>query len=108
MRLLSLTLTLTLLTSCSIQPSIVGSWKCTRPEVINTEEFLADGTLISHYELLGDFPKSGQNAGTWKILQGDRLQIDYKGKDTNVVSYEVKGDKFRYVPSETWCERVSR
>lgn len=100
------------ITGCGIgQNPLIGKWKCLRPditdkEVINYNEFLADGTLLRKVE----FPKgeglTQERTGTWKIVDGGRITTTEAGQ-SNTVAYKVTGDKFQWTPPDgVTCDRV--
>lgn len=109
------------LSSCGLgKPAIVGKWKCTNPDgaSFNTIEYLADGTQLSTFEYSSKPPdmsdlewnikkdtKLKSNA-TWKILEGDRLQITRDGK-SNVVDFKITGNSSQFdPPNGVKCDRV--
>lgn len=109
------------LSSCSLgKPAIVGKWKCVNPDgaSFNTIEYLADGTQLSTFEYSSKPPdmsdlewnikkddKRSSNA-TWKILEGDRLQITREGR-SDVVNFKVDGNTFQFdPPNGVKCNRL--
>lgn len=87
-------------------PSIVGKWKCIHAgESINIEEFLPDGQLISHFEILGDYPRTGKNYSTWKLIDKERVATFNPAYGSIVNTFEVKGNQFRYGQG-VWCDAV--
>jgi len=108
MRLLLTCITAIVCGSCSlVQPKIVGKWRCESTESTNIQEFLADGTFISKYELKGDIPRTGENVGKWRIIEGDRLETT-GSYGTVLNNYEVVGNRFRYNKNDDryWCDAV--
>ena len=87
-------------------PSIVGKWKCIHPESINTEEFLPDGTLISHFEIFSDPPRVGTHTSTWKLIDKNRVKTFNPAYGSVVNDFEVKGKQFRYGEG-VWCDAVN-
>ena len=102
------------------KPAIVGKWKCVNPDgaSFNTIEYLVDGTQLSTFEYASKPPdmndiewqikkddKRSSNA-TWKILEGDRLQVTRDGK-SNVLNYKIDGKLFQFnPPNGVKCDRI--
>jgi len=109
------------LSSCGLgKPAIVGKWKCVNPDgaSANTFEYLADGTQLQTFEYISkpsdmsdiewDIKKDNKKSfnATWKILEGDRLQMTRDGKST-VTNYKIDGKSFQFdPPSGVKCDKI--
>ena len=109
------------LSSCVLgKPAIVGKWKCVNPDgaSVNTFEYLADGTQLQTFEYISkpsdmsdiewDIKKDNKKSfnATWKILEGDRLQMTRDGKST-VTNYKIDGKSFQFdPPSGVKCDKI--
>jgi|694.fasta_scaffold21280_6 hypothetical protein len=108
------------LSSCGLgKPAIVGKWKCINPISIDTIEYLADGTALSTFEYTSKPPymsdidwdiKKGdkvKTVATWKILEGDRLQVITSDGKSGFVNFKVDGKTFQFdPPNGVKCDRL--